>query len=911
MESTVGEGNALQSAGAEESSIHDRSSFQNEPILGSLKQSVNKLVNNQIDEFEVLFLAQQVSLDLQEENSFSQRKYAVLQAILQQIVKVDGSDYYLRLLEETSQNLKRKKPIKYLCCLAGCLFQANRHREYLQHLKRVHSTHSELYCNFMHKCMRQFSNMDLLVAHVKACHSNVPAPRPMTIPETETEVDCRCDMVSCRGINFPNINQLMTHFVNYHNQETRQCLFDGCDVHFKPGKPSTVRHHFSNKHKKLNKLKLKSKNIVNPIGDLSEDPFELPGGGDGAVGDDDVRDGDPVVCDDDAGNREDGEDFYTEEDFVIINDSHGNVDREDSDHLIMQYADFLNRLSHFKHVPYTTVQEISTEYFENYVKAKETREKKLRLSLKKIPSMTEEMINQVLSEVTDEDEFLRAQQNLDTEYKRTKFVQEHFKYIAPVEIVLNKEEVLRGESKEVFHYIPVTHSFQHLLEDTTFNEMIDLERESSKQPTDSLKDITDGAAFKENEYFRNNPGAFAGHLYSDSVELSNPLGAARGKHKINQVFYTVAQIPKGQRSQIDRIQLCMVFKEKLVKKYGYRVIFQTLISDLKKLEEGIMISYPIERKVQMGLLVYSADNLEAHSIGGFSQCFSSKDICRFCHATHKDLESHIHDYDHDVAHKYWSIAEYDSICDSLEEEEEDGEVPDIECLVSTENLFSAGDSDEHLSEGEEDAIDEEDINDEESEDVNDEDTSNNFGLKMRCPFNQLKAFHCILNMPPDYMHDGLEGVVAQDLFGVIKILVKKGIFTLEEYNSQLKSLDLHSHEAADKPQLVPLKGKKLPGKALSLLVHVRNFPLIIKHLVDDPEDDIMKFALMLVDITNRLTAAEIRNYEISVLEDKIVEYLDARKDIFAEFPLLLGTAKPKEAIIKQLEWKLYLLKLNG
>ena len=65
----------------------------------------------------------------------------------------------------------------------------------------------------------------------------------------------------------------------------------------------------------------------------------------------------------------------------------------------------------------------------------------------------------------------------------------------------------------------------------------------------------------------------------------------------------------------------MVFKDKLVKKYGYKVIFQTLISDLKKLEEGIMISYPIERRVQMGLLLYSADNLEAHSLGGFSSCF--------------------------------------------------------------------------------------------------------------------------------------------------------------------------------------------------------------------------------------------------------------------------------------------------
>jgi hypothetical protein len=541
MDSVAGDVNALQLAGGE-GSIHDEISSHNDSLLGGLKQSVNKLVSNQIDEFEVLFLAQKLSLDLTEESSFSQQKYAVLKAILQQIVKVNGSDYYVRLLEETSKNLKRKKPTKYLCCLAGCLFQSNKHREYLQHLKRVHSTHNELSCNFMHKCMRQFSNMDLLVAHVKACHSNVQAPNPIAMLETETEVACRCDMVSCRGTNFPNINNFMTHFVNFHNQETRECLFDGCDVKFKPGKPSTVRHHFSNKHRKLNKLKLKSKYNVNPLSgvDLSEEPVELSGGG--GTGGNDV---------DDAGSMGE-EDFYTEEDFENINDVSGEDDKEDIEHFMMQYADFFNRLSHFKHVAYTTVQEISREYMENYLKAKETREKKLKQSLKKVPNMTEEMIDQIVREVIDEDEFLKAQQNLNTEYKRTKFVKEHFKYIAPVEIVLNKEEVLRGELKEVFHYIPVTASFQHLLEDKTFNEMVDIERESFKKSSDSLKDITDGAAFKENEYFRNNPGAFAGHFYSDSVELSNPLGAARGKHKINQVFYTVAQIPKGQRSQIDR-----------------------------------------------------------------------------------------------------------------------------------------------------------------------------------------------------------------------------------------------------------------------------------------------------------------------------------------------------------------------
>ena len=34
----------------------------------------------------------------------------------------------------------------------------------------------------------------------------------------------------------------------------------------------------------------------------------------------------------------------------------------------------------------------------------------------------------------------------------------------------------------------------------------------------------------------------------------------------------------------------------------------------------------------------------------------------------------------------------------------------------------------------------------------------NFGLKTKCVFNQLKAFHCVTSMPPDSMHDLMEGI---------------------------------------------------------------------------------------------------------------------------------------------------------
>ena len=65
------------------------------------------------------------------------------------------------------------------------------------------------------------------------------------------------------------------------------------------------------------------------------------------------------------------------------------------------------------------------------------------------------------------------------------------------------------------------------------------------------------------------------------------------------------------RSQIVKLQLCLVFKEKYLKKYGYQMIFGRLLDDLCLLEEeGILVYKPFQRTVKAGLLLYSADNLE-------------------------------------------------------------------------------------------------------------------------------------------------------------------------------------------------------------------------------------------------------------------------------------------------------------
>ena len=51
--------------------------------------------------------------------------------------------------------------------------------------------------------------------------------------------------------------------------------------------------------------------------------------------------------------------------------------------------------------------------------------------------------------------------------------------------------------------------------------------------------------------------------------------------------------------------------------------------------------------------------------------------------------------------------------------------------------------------------------------------------------------------------------------------------------------------------------------------------------------------MQLTEMTERLFASEYREFEIELLEECIVNYLEARKKIFDEFPALLGTPKPK------------------
>ena len=150
----------------------------------------------------------------------------------------------------------------------------------------------------------------------------------------------------------------------------------------------------------------------------------------------------------------------------------------------------------------------------------------------------------------------------------------------------------------------------------------------------------------------------------------------------------------------------------------------------------------------------------------------------------------------------------------------------------------------------------------------------------------LRSYHNLINI--------LLGVLSQDLLGVIRILSAKKWFSIEEYNIELRKFNYQSYEASDKPYEVPysLKVTKLKGNAVSIWTHMRLFPFFIRQFIKDRDDLVLELGILLHEITERISANKFEEYEVQLLEERIVKFLDLRKALYEEFDVL-GSPKPK------------------
>lgn len=110
----------------------------------------------------------------------------------------------------------------------------------------------------------------------------------------------------------------------------------------------------------------------------------------------------------------------------------------------------------------------------------------------------------------------------------------------------------------------------------------------------------------------------------------NPLGSAKKKHKVLAVYFSLLNMPPHVRSNVDHMQLVLLCTEKNFKEFGHAKVFSELLTDLKELE-GNGIAMGDELAVKGALYCIAGDNLGSHTIGGFTENFSSSQyFCRYC-----------------------------------------------------------------------------------------------------------------------------------------------------------------------------------------------------------------------------------------------------------------------------------------
>jgi hypothetical protein len=160
---------------------------------------------------------------------------------------------------------------------------------------------------------------------------------------------------------------------------------------------------------------------------------------------------------------------------------------------------------------------------------------------------------QHITEKLKKNPFVDLQRDFASYYRIEKHVTSSpaFNYCAPIEIQLPAD----SEGKiPTFQYIPIISTVNAIISDPFFSPTV-------ANSGDLIQDIKDGSAYKENSFFQKNPDAYTGILYSDALPLTNPLGAAKGLHKIVNVYFTLAEIPKHLRSKVENWFLVLMVAE--------------------------------------------------------------------------------------------------------------------------------------------------------------------------------------------------------------------------------------------------------------------------------------------------------------------------------------------------------------
>ena len=729
------------------------------------------------------------------------------------ILKTEDCYKELQIDLETELAVIEKKSDKgYICSLSGCSYSSPSYRKLMNHLKTIHTlTNQPLICQ-LNGCSRVLSSVKMLCLHVKTSHQPTKSSVSLRQNQLAEQLSTlKCMMTSCSHQQVKTVKELKSHLMKVHTDryEQVQCIFHECN--FKADRSGTLSSHFCKKHPIQQFHNLKS-NIVENVEDTEDvDASSVE-----------------VVQETMLENADDWSDNADDFEETLANDLPSDSTENEDDNLglftralAIQFNSWMN----VQNIAYTTVNLIVSEVFNSFQKGVDVTRRKVRGILIN-EGLAADVIEKVLEKIDVEDPFAVARKQLERETDRIKYIMKEFSHAAPITVRLNTEDL--REKPETMQYIPIKKTLKILLEDDTYiNQKLS---DAYFHEENVIKDCRDGLIFRENEFFKTNPTAIPLLLFTDELEVANPLGAGKTKHKVQCTYYTTLDVIPQLRSRVKSIQLCSLVLSRHWKKYGNLKCNRNFIEDLKDLEtNGLEVKKPSKKVLKIGLGLVVGDNLGQHMLCEMNCCFSSGFICRFCNGKYSDIcKDHLlySEIDEDYSTELLTKAKYDECAD-----------------LAVANGTS---SEETL------------------------------GIKSHCVLNVLQSFHCVGQTPPCLGHDYFEGIFSYDVQHYLDFIInKEKLISVDDFNKKIKNVKLSARDAKNRPKNFKKGAKKYEGNAGSLRVLSRILTLILSSVLEESCTE--KFLIKLHEVGEIITAPVLTVTEIEVVMTQIIsEYLNLR-----------------------------------
>ncbi|XP_034057976.1 uncharacterized protein LOC117536966 isoform X2 [Gymnodraco acuticeps] len=431
-----------------------------------------------------------------------------------------------------------------------------------------------------------------------------------------------------------------------------------------------------------------------------------------------------------------------------------------------------------------------------------------------------------------------------TTYMQDSTIQNLFNPVKPEEILVSQIvcRVKKGDSRVLviknksFYYIPLINSLQQLLSNSRIFDMINTAPQSCNKDG-FLYDIVDGSLFKSHPLFSIKPTALQLILYTDEIEICNPLGSHASVNKLLMVYYTLGNIDPKFRSKLAAIRLLAIAKANDIDQCGVDVVLERIDKDLKLLYNGVKIQTQNGEMDLFGALIsLCGDTLAQHELAGFKEGVGfAYSKCRHCECTFEDMQIN---FDEQCFTKR-TVEKHIRQCIEIER-------------ASTEFLKSA--------------------------------LKTTYGINRKSKLVEFPAIDLIQQTPQDIMHIILEGIAPMEIKCVLKYLILSGQMELDIFNSAMQSFPFSSIDVRDKPCPVSVNtlssnDNKLKQSSGQMLILLKIMPFLLNNMKGNIY---VKFILELIEIVQIVFAPVISLQTVLRLKQMIEQHLKQFKQLFPD-----------------------------